>query len=136
MCLESINNPVDTHVHLWSDDFTTYPMASACRPSDLKPARFSVDDILTHARANAVERAVLVQMSYYGFDNTLMLDAIARHPERFRGIAIIDMDQENPTYEMCQLKQTGVRGFRIVAVDHPSGLLKRIGLRKMFACGA
>jgi predicted TIM-barrel fold metal-dependent hydrolase len=136
MFSESTNRPIDTHVHLWSDDFSTYPLASGVRPSDLAVRRFRVEDILAHARANAVERVVLVQMSYYGFDNTLMLDAIAIHPEQFRGIAIIDANQENPTYQMCQLKQAGVRGFRLVAIEHPAELIYHIGLKKMFACAA
>ena len=42
---------------------------------------FSCDDILHHAKPNGVSRVVLVQMSYYGYDNSYMLEAVRRRPE-------------------------------------------------------
>src|SRR5262245_537813 len=37
-----------------------------------------------------VERAVIVQASCHGGDNSAMLDAIASAPDRYRGVAILD----------------------------------------------
>jgi predicted TIM-barrel fold metal-dependent hydrolase len=37
-------------------------------------------------------RGVLVQGSAHGHDNAAMLDALARHPERLRGVAVADAD--------------------------------------------
>jgi predicted TIM-barrel fold metal-dependent hydrolase len=51
-------------------------------------------------------------MSYYGYDNTYMLDTIRRHPKVFAGVAVIDPN-EQPVETMRQLMRHGVRGFRI-----------------------
>jgi predicted TIM-barrel fold metal-dependent hydrolase len=128
------NGYIDAHVHLWTDTFSKYPLASGFKPSDLAVRRFMAGDILSRARRNAVQRVVLVQMSYYGFDNSLMLDVIARYPSRFRGIAVID-DQKDPPEMMRRLARYHVRGFRVVALEPAAKPLDRPGLRKMFACG-
>ncbi len=127
---------IDAHVHLWTDDFSKYPLAKEFKPSDMSIRRFVASDILTHAQRNEVERVVLVQMSYYGFDNSLMLDSIAQHPGRFRGIAVIDAEQPDVAATMSRLARSGVRGFRIVAIDSRTSPLESRGLRNMFAAGA
>ncbi len=130
------NGYIDAHVHLWTDDFSKYPLAPGFKRSDLAVRRFTARNILAAAQPNSVQRIVLVQMSYYGFDNRLMLDTIARYPSRFRGIAVIDVDQEDPAEMMRRLSRSGVRGFRIVAVDPRAKPLDAPGLKRMFACGA
>lgn len=127
---------IDAHVHLWTDDFSKYPLASGFTPADLAVRRFMPADILAKAKRNGVQRVVLVQMSYYGFDNSLMLDAIARYPSRFRGIAVIDVDAKEPGETMRRLAGSHVRGFRIMALDPAARPLDRAGLKKMFQCGA
>jgi len=130
------NGYIDAHVHLWTDDFAKYPLASGVKPSDLVVRRFTARDILAQAQRNSVQQVVLVQMSYYGFDNSLMLDTIAHYPSRFRGIAVIDVDQKEPAKMLRRLARSGVRGFRIMAVDPAARPLDRAGLKTMFACGA
>ena len=56
---------------------------------------------------------MLVQMSYYGFDNSYMLDVMSAHAGIFSGIAVIDMQAERPDDEMRRLATLGVRGFRV-----------------------
>lgn len=129
------NGYVDAHVHLWTDDFSKYPLAPGFRPSDLAVRSFMPRDILAKARRNSVGRVVLVQMSYYGFDNSLMLDAIKHYPSRFRGIAVIDVDQKRPAEMMRRLARSGVRGFRVLALDSAARPLDRTGLKTMLACG-
>ena len=136
MLFESKTSFIDAHVHLWTDDFSKYPLASGFKPSDLAVRRFMAKDILAQAQSNGVDRVVLVQMSYYRFDNTLMLDAIAQFPKYFRGIAVIDADQANPADTMRRLARLGVRGFRISAADPAAKPLEKLGLQEMFGCGA
>jgi predicted TIM-barrel fold metal-dependent hydrolase len=55
-------------------------------------------------------RGVLVQGSAHGRDNTAMLDALARHPRRLRGVAVADA-----TVTPAELRRwhgIGVRGLR------------------------
>jgi len=62
-----------------------------------------------------VDRAVLVQPSAYGFDNTAMLDAMKSDPQRLRGVAVVPEDV--PEAELKRLHEAGVRGVRVNIVD-------------------
>src|SRR6266545_4484113 len=84
----ALTNLIDAHVHVWTNDFAKYPLAQGFTPAQMKPPVFLPEEILRHARPSGVDRIVLIQMSYYRFDNSYMLDAIRRRPRVFRGIAI------------------------------------------------
>jgi predicted TIM-barrel fold metal-dependent hydrolase len=130
-------NFVDAHVHIWTDDFRKYPLAHDFSPQEMAPRVFSYDDLLHHTKPNGVNRVVLVQMSYYGFDNSYMLDAIRRLPEVFRGIAVVNWNGSDLESKMQGLAQHGVRGFRISPQNvPPETCLEGEGLDRMFSCGA
>lgn len=120
----------DSHVHVWTDDLERYPLAEGYCVADMQPPHFTPEELLAHCQASQVARVVLVQMSYYGFDNSYMLDTMARFPAIFRGIAVIDEDAPDAAEEMARLAALGVRGFR---VQPQAGSLDRPGLRRMFA---
>lgn len=122
---------IDSHVHIWTDDFVRYPLDAQFSPADLAIPRVIPSDVLSQALPNGVSRIVLVQMSYYGLDNSLMLDAIRLHPDRFRGIAVIDENQPALAGTMRNLYGYGVRGFRVMAIDPTLKLSQRPGLRGM-----
>ncbi len=61
------------------------------------------------------ERAVLVQPSVYGTDNTVMLEAIKTAGGRLRGVAVVDEDIADD--ELKALDAAGVRGVRVNIVD-------------------
>ena len=130
-------NFIDTHVHVWTNDLQKYPFSAGFATEDMKPAAFLPADILRHAQPSGVNRVVLVQMSYYGFDNSYMLDTIRQQPRVFRGIAVIDWKANHPDEIMQELSREGVRGFRIYpGSDLPSTWLDQPGFDKMFRCGA
>src|SRR5262245_971101 len=62
-----------------------------------------------------VERAVLVQPSVYGTDNSAMLDAMKAAGGRLRGVAVVAEDISDA--ELKDLDATGVRGVRVNIVD-------------------
>jgi predicted TIM-barrel fold metal-dependent hydrolase len=67
-----------------------------------------------------VERAVLVQPSVYGTDNSVMLDAMrALGPQRCRGVAVVGDDVTDA--ELKRLHDAGVRGVRVNVVDVAEG---------------
>jgi predicted TIM-barrel fold metal-dependent hydrolase len=105
---------IDAHVHVWTTDFERYPLATEFTPSQMIPARFTPEDLLASSKPLGVNRTVLVQMVFYGNDNSYMLDCIEQHPGVFSGIALVDEHGSNPAREMCRLKQFHVRGVRIV----------------------
>jgi 2-pyrone-4,6-dicarboxylate lactonase len=62
-----------------------------------------------------IERAVLVQPSVYGSDNSVMLQAMAEMGGRWRGVAVVDDDVADA--ELERMHAAGVRGVRINVVD-------------------
>ena len=101
-----------------------------------KPSRYP-EELLAHAEPSGVDRIVLIQMSYYQFDNSYMLDVMEGYPGVFSGIAIVDWEAERPDETMLQLAEQGVRGFRIYPTDAPiESWLDGPGFERMFVAGA
>ena len=114
---------IDSHVHIWTPDTTHYPLASGWTQEDMKPSSFTPEELFRHARPSNVERIVLIQMAYYGFDNSYMLDAMKQYRDElpggiFGGVAVIDVDGASPEDEMRRLLEDGVRGFRICGANY------------------
>ncbi len=128
---------IDAHVHVWTDDLERYPLAPGFAREQMRPARFLPEDVFAHCRPAGVERVVLIQMSYYGFDNSYMLDVMRQYPGVFSGIAVVDHSADRPDEEMLRLADQGVRGFRISPGGaSPEQWLDAPGYRRMFAAGA
>ena len=70
-----------------------------------------LEDYLAELDAHGVERAVLVQPRAAGHDNALILQAIARHPDRLRGVAAVPEDAA-PAH-LRDLHAAGIRGVRL-----------------------
>jgi 2-pyrone-4,6-dicarboxylate lactonase len=69
--------------------------------------------------ALGVQRAVLVQPSFYGSDNRALLDAIAASGGRYRGVAVLDDADDQAALE--RLHTAGIRGARVNIVDLAEG---------------
>jgi predicted TIM-barrel fold metal-dependent hydrolase len=104
---------VDAHCHVWTDDVRRYPLAPGFTPAEMAPRSFTPQQLLAHARPCGVSRVVLIQMSYYGFDNRYMLDCMRDHPGVFSGVAVVDHHAPTLGDTVRGLKRQGVRGFRI-----------------------
>ncbi|MEW4567416.1 amidohydrolase family protein [Tautonia sp. JC769] len=104
---------IDAHSHIWTPDLDRYPLAEGFTRDDMQPPSFTAEELLATCRPSGVGRVNLIQMSYYGFDNTYMLDMIAAYPDRFVGTAIIDPEGRDPAAEMAALATKGVRAFRV-----------------------
>src|SRR5690606_37998864 len=102
-----------------------------------QPPSFTPEELLAHARPCGVDRIVLIQMSFYGCDNSYMLDTMRRFPGVFSGVAVIDENGKDPAAQMRALKEQGVRGFRIRPGNRsPSTWLDGSGMAAMWKCGA
>ncbi|MGA0023598.1 MAG: amidohydrolase family protein [Burkholderiales bacterium] len=101
----------DTHAHV---------LGPAAR-YDYSPARVYTppDCLMSDYRhmldTMGVSRAVLVQPSVYGTDNSAMLDAMKTDPQRLRGVAVVDPAIGDA--EIKNLHAAGVRGVRVNIVD-------------------
>jgi predicted TIM-barrel fold metal-dependent hydrolase len=102
----------------------------------MEPPSFTVQELLDRAKPSGVNRVVLIQMSFYGHDNSYMLDAMKMYPGTFSGVAVIDQNAHHPEAQMKELKGQGVRGFRIYPKDVPiERWLDGEGLQAMFKAG-
>lgn len=130
-------NFIDAHSHIWTPDTGHYPLAAGFRRANMEPSSFTVEELQKLMKPSGVNRVVLIQMSFYGFDNRYMLDTIQRFPGQFSGVAVINQEAPDPAEEMRRLKKLGVRGFRIYPQNQPfERWLDSEGLQKMFATGA
>jgi predicted TIM-barrel fold metal-dependent hydrolase len=129
-------NFIDAHSHIWTPDTERYPLAPGFRRALMDPPRFTPAELCQQAIPVGVGRVVLIQMSFYGYDNSYMLHALSKYPEVYRGVAVIDPCQENVATLMQDLKQKGVRGFRIYPKNEPvDRWLSFEGMRAMWKCG-
>src|SRR4051812_3707617 len=67
-------NFVDAHVHVWTPDIERYPLAAGYSKADMQPPSFTPEELFRHARPAGVTRINLIQMSFYGFDNSFLLE--------------------------------------------------------------
>lgn len=104
---------VDAHVHVWTPDQVRYPIHSDFTTADLQPPSFTPEELFRHSQPSGVGRVVLIQMSFYRFDNRYLLDSLHRFPGVFSGVAVVDEEAGGLSGTVRQLARAGVRGFRI-----------------------
>ena len=99
----------DAHIHLFGPA-AKYPFApdSPYIAHDALPSTFfGVQDKL------GLSTAVIVSPGGYGRNYSLLADVLAKHPDRFRGIALLRDD--TPSSEIGRLTKLGVRGMRMMS---------------------
>ena len=74
------------------------------------PPDAPLTDFLGMLEALGIERAVIVQPSVYGSDNSCTEDAVARMEGRARAVAVVDPDTDPK--ELARLDRAGFRGVR------------------------
>ena len=127
---------IDAHSHVWTPDTSRYPLTAGYRVDQMQPPSFTAEELLAHARPAGVDRVVLIQMSFYGFDNRYMLDCMDKYRGVFGGVAVIDDHANAPEDEMRRLAARGVRGFRIYPRDMPvERWLDHDGMQRMWRRG-
>jgi predicted TIM-barrel fold metal-dependent hydrolase len=106
----------DAHCHVFGPAalFPYAPDRTYTPPDAPKQALARLHDML------GVARAVIVQASCHGTDNTATLDAIASSGGRYRGVAIVDDDFDDRQAET--LHAGGIRGVRFNFVKHLGGV--------------
>jgi predicted TIM-barrel fold metal-dependent hydrolase len=137
---EKKGNWIDAHSHIWPGEVDRYPLAAGQTKADLKPASFTDDELMKIASPEGVERVVLIQHSgYHLFDNSYLIDAVKRHPQRFRIVAMVDDHKPHAGEAMKGLLKQGATGFRItpfIRKDHPEKWLDSAGMQEMWMTGA
>ena len=131
---------IDAHSHIWPPETDRFPLAAGLTKKDLRPPSFTDDELMGVARPEGVGRVVLIQHSgYHLFDNSYLIDAVRRHPARFRLVGMVDDRQPRPGAAMKQLLAQGATGFRItpfIRKDDPERWLDSPGMHEMWKTGA
>jgi len=96
----------DTHIHAIGA-VGRFPLA---QDRSYTPAFVPIDNYVALMDELGLAHAALVQPSIYGTDNRALVDALARHPSRFRGVAVVARDATDR--ELATLHAAGVRGIR------------------------
>lgn len=110
---------IDAHSHVWSRDLDRYPLGPWAKPADMQPPSFSDEELLALARANGVDRVVLIQHApLHGYDNSYILDCAKAHPGVFSVVAMIDERLPRVGERLGDLAKQGTRGIRIGPTNH------------------
>jgi predicted TIM-barrel fold metal-dependent hydrolase len=96
---------VDTHFHV----FAARPAQPGVRYAPSYDAPLAAWQ--RAAASCGVRRGVLVQTSFLGTDNRLLLSTLAQHGDTLRGIAVVAPDADPAT--LMPLHAAGVRGLRL-----------------------
>jgi predicted TIM-barrel fold metal-dependent hydrolase len=109
-------NACDAHCHVFGPGAVfPYSAGRSYTPPDAPLAAFRA----LH-EAIGIKRAVLVQASVHGTDNTAMLDAIAASGGLYRGVAMVDDTFTDAGLQA--LHEGGVRAIRFNFVRHLGGI--------------
>lgn len=96
----------DSHAHVFGP-YRQFPLDD---DRSYTPAENGVDRFLWHLARLGLQRGVLVTASACGLDNGVVLDALSRHPDRLRGVAVADRGVSVDT--LAAWRQKGTRGLR------------------------
>jgi predicted TIM-barrel fold metal-dependent hydrolase len=102
----------DCHLHVYGDR-NNYPLTSS---PDYLPTANGLADYRRVAAVVGLSRAILVQPSVYGFDNTMLLDTLANSVDATcRGVVVIRHDVDDAALD--RMTSLGVRGVRANLVN-------------------
>ncbi len=107
---------IDSHVHVWTDGappFAHNDGMSTSRPD--YPGL--VEDLIAFMDLNGIDRTVLIQCMYHGYDNSYMCHCLERFPDRLHGVALIDPLKPGAAEKLERLHQDhGVQGMRLYPI--------------------
>ena len=108
----------DTHFHVFGPP-EVFPFLST---HEYTPPAAPLEHYMKMLAVIGIERAVVVQPSVHGLDNSATLDAIKNSGGKFRGVGRID--DKTPNSELQKLHEQGIRGVRFNLLDRPCGNIK------------
>jgi predicted TIM-barrel fold metal-dependent hydrolase len=128
---------IDAHSHIWSPEVDRFPLQPGMTVENLSPRSFNAEELMEVATPEGVGRVVLIQHPpFHGFDNSYLIDAWRRYPEKFRVVGGVDDLRPYCGKAMKQLLQQGVTGFRIGPREGITDWLNTAGMKEMWQTAA
>jgi predicted TIM-barrel fold metal-dependent hydrolase len=107
----------DAHLHVWQFESERYPWSPL---RNMRPDyEGTVETLLDKMERNGVSKAVIVQPSNYGYDHRYVLDCLARYPDHFAAVALLDFKANDATQRLTELVAQGFRGARLFFYGDP-----------------
>jgi predicted TIM-barrel fold metal-dependent hydrolase len=106
---------IDAHTHVFVRNL---PMTIDARYRPDYDA--SWETLLALAEKNGVGRAVIVQPSFLGFDNSYLFETLRAQPDRFRGVPWVSPSVKISDDDWESLARIGVRGLRFPIYGLPT----------------
>lgn len=106
----------DIHPHIVSDDERRYPHAplGGVQSDWSKEHHVTAEDMVRAMDEAGIGSSALVQAATaYGYDNSYVADAIARYPDRFTGVATIDVLAPDALHTLKSWLDRGFTGLRL-----------------------
>ena len=111
----------DARAHLRAGRQIPYTPGRGYTPPDAPAEKFIA--LLDHL---GMARGVAVQGNAHGYDNRVLLDALARYPQRLRGVAITDTRIAPAT--LRDWHRLGMRGLRFHLFPQKPSYVRGVGL--------
>jgi predicted TIM-barrel fold metal-dependent hydrolase len=107
---------IDSHVHVWTDGqppFTHNNDMSESRPNLPGP----VEALIGFMDKNNIDKTVLIQCMYHGYDNSYMCHCIGRFPDRLTGVALFEPRAPGGPHKLEKFyREHGVQGMRLYPI--------------------
>lgn len=100
---------IDCHAHIMAVD---HPLAPEIHSRPMRDV--SADEYLAVLHTHGLSHGVLTAPSFYGANNTLLLEALRKHPNQLRGTVIVDphLEQTQLEHQLLEMREQGVVGIR------------------------
>jgi predicted TIM-barrel fold metal-dependent hydrolase len=119
----------DCHVHVVGSA-QNYPMVAE---RHYTPGPASLTNLRGHLQRNSLQRAVIIQPSFYGSDNRCMLQALHDLHGAGRGVAVLETSASDA--DLRALHARGIRGLRLNVESSRTGNAQAISAALQYWAG-
>ena len=76
-----------------------------------------VENLIRYMDLNQIDRTVLIQCMYHGYDNSYLCHCLRRFPDRLHGVALLETHRPDAAGKLERLyQQYGVQGMRLYPI--------------------
>lgn len=115
-----VSGPGDYHAHIF-----TAGISAVVNPRYVPEYSAPLCDYLGQLARNGLRWGTLVQPSFLGTDNSQLLAAVSTHPDKLRGVVVLDETDPGLTCSApADWTEKGVRGVRLNLIGKPLPALR------------
>lgn len=107
------NKIVDSHLHVWAsteEAAAAFPYAEGQEPPESLRSLASTSELLKRMDDAGVDGALIVQPINHKFDHSYVIEAMTKHPTRFKGM-MLHNPAESAEEAVARLEDLALKGF-------------------------